>query len=110
MAFRGEESGVAREIRVLAEVEKIWILYDLDQNGTLDFDEICNYLKEMAYPDLSLSDKDLKRLFDKIDVNGDMSVSKDEMGLFVDSLIGAQNDIRFKSEVGRRTFTNAKKE
>ena len=39
----------------MSEVEKIWILYDLDENGTLDFEEIELYLKEMAYPNLDLS-------------------------------------------------------
>ena len=43
-----KESEVSKEIRVLAEVEKIWILYDLDENGTLDFEEIREYLREMA--------------------------------------------------------------
>ena len=33
-------SKIAREIRILAEVEKIWILFDLDENGVLDFGEI----------------------------------------------------------------------
>ena len=34
------ESQLSRDIRVLSEVEKIWILYDLDESGYLEFDEI----------------------------------------------------------------------
>ena len=40
----------------MAEVEKIWIWYDLDDNGDLDYEEILGYLKERAYPHLSLED------------------------------------------------------
>ena len=31
-----EESEISMEIKALAEVEKIWILYDLDKDGDLD--------------------------------------------------------------------------
>ena len=31
------ESHISMEIKALAEVEKIWILYDLDALGELDF-------------------------------------------------------------------------
>ena len=75
------------EIKVLAEVEKIWIIYDLDQSGTLEFKEICKYLKETAYPYLTLSDQTLKELFDGMDVDGDGSITKPEMCSFVKSLI-----------------------
>jgi len=34
------ESKVSRDIRILAEVEKIWIKYDLDGNGLLDYEEV----------------------------------------------------------------------
>ena len=50
-----KQTPFTRTVRILAEVEKIWILYDLDENGTLDYDEIELYLKEMAYPNLDLS-------------------------------------------------------
>ena len=49
-------TSISRSIKVLAEVEKIWILYDLDENGTLEYGEIELYLKEMAYPHLDLTD------------------------------------------------------
>ena len=51
------ESSISKQIKVLSEVEKIWIMYDLDNNGTLEFGEIVLYLKEMAYPHLDLSDE-----------------------------------------------------
>ena len=33
------ETFVSQEIRVISEVEKIWILYDLDDNGTILCDD-----------------------------------------------------------------------
>ena len=38
--FYEGESNLSHEIKILAEVEKIWILYDLDQNESLDFEEV----------------------------------------------------------------------
>ena len=38
------ETSISRSIKVLAECEKIWILYDLDENGTLEYGEILLYL------------------------------------------------------------------
>ena len=49
-------SSVSRSIKILSEIEKIWILYDLDDNGTLEYGEIMMYLKEMS-PNLDLSDE-----------------------------------------------------
>ena len=37
-------SQFSQQVKVLAEVEKIWILYDLDDNDILDFDELKPYL------------------------------------------------------------------
>ena len=34
------ESKFSRDIRIMVEVEKIWLMYDLDSNGSLDFEEI----------------------------------------------------------------------
>ena len=36
----------SRFVQIQAEVEKIWALYDMDDNGTLDYDEIKMYLQE----------------------------------------------------------------
>ena len=90
------ESKVSRDIRILAEVEKIWIMYDLDYNGTLEFDEIQKYLREMAFPHLTLTDDQVQKLFDSIDENGDREVTKEEMQLFVQKLLEQQRNLHFK--------------
>ena len=48
IAFGGTsmDTDVSMEIKILSEVEKIWINFDLDQNGTLEYSEVCKYLKE----------------------------------------------------------------
>ena len=76
---RGKETKVSRDIRIASEVEKIWIMYDLDRNGTLEYEEIKLYLREMAFPHLTLSEEQVDKLFDSIDENGDKEVSKEEM-------------------------------
>lgn len=42
------ETPVSMGIKILSEVEKIWILYDADNNGTLDQEEIQDYVKQMT--------------------------------------------------------------
>ena len=56
MALQLCQTNVSREIKILSEVEKIWIVYDADQNGFLEYGEVVSYLKEMAQPKLDLSD------------------------------------------------------
>ena len=87
------ETRIMREIRIIAEVEKIWIQYDLDENGFLDFDELSEYLMIVAIPHLKLTSDQLKALFDKIDDNGDNCISKEEMGQFLHLLIHEQKDL-----------------
>ena len=38
------ETPLSREIKILAEVEKIWIIYDIDGSGKIDQSEISEYL------------------------------------------------------------------
>ena len=70
---------ISREIKIVAEVEKIWIQYDLDGNEALDFDEILQYLKERAYPHLTLEDHQLSSIFSSIDIDGNGTIDKHEM-------------------------------
>ena len=51
------ETQVSKEIRILSEVEKIWIIFDVDDSGRLDKEEIQDYIKYMAGPSLKLSDQ-----------------------------------------------------
>jgi hypothetical protein len=37
---------ISFQIKLYAEVERIWLLYDIDENGYLDFDEVKLYLSE----------------------------------------------------------------
>ncbi len=55
---------MSQEIKILAEVEKIWILYDADQNGDLDSSEFKSYLYDNAFPKLSLDESELESMFD----------------------------------------------
>ena len=54
------------------------------------------YLQEMAYPHLTLSEDQFYQLFRAIDVDGDGSVVKEEMALFVKRLMEQQENLDFK--------------
>jgi len=44
------ETEVSRDIRILSEVEKVWIIFDGDNSGYLDKEEVKDYIKYMAGP------------------------------------------------------------
>ena len=75
------------EIKVMCEVEKIWIIYDRDDNRTLDFEEVIDYLKERAYPHLSLSIEELRSIMETIDIDGNGTIDKAEMGTFLHKVL-----------------------
>ena len=81
------ETFVSQEIRVISEVEKIWILYDLDDNGTIDFDEMKLYIQETAFKSLKLSDSQLNEIYGTIDKDGNGTIDRDEMAQFLKLLI-----------------------
>ena len=82
-----KESDLSREIKIICEVEKIWIIYDVDCSGELDVDEIMEYLEEMAFPKLNLSLKQAKKIFRHIDTDKSGTINKEEMTDFLTHLM-----------------------
>eukprot|EP00355_Strombidium_rassoulzadegani_P002973 CAMPEP_0168612674 /NCGR_PEP_ID=MMETSP0449_2-20121227/3043_1 /TAXON_ID=1082188 /ORGANISM="Strombidium rassoulzadegani, Strain ras09" /LENGTH=72 /DNA_ID=CAMNT_0008653255 /DNA_START=14 /DNA_END=232 /DNA_ORIENTATION=- len=63
---QSEESDISIDIKVQSEVEKIWIMYDLDNNGVLDIEEVTRYLNDRC-PHIP---KNMMQVtFDKMDLN-----------------------------------------
>ena len=87
---------LAKEIKILAEVEKIWILYDIDNSERLDFNEVSLYLKEMAFSNVHLTDEQLRAIFDSMDENNDGEIEKQEMANFVRALMNMDDKLRFR--------------
>ena len=94
---------MAQEIMILAEVEKIWILYDVCGNGTLLIKELQDYLNEVAFSQMSLSEEETNKIFEEIDKDGDGTITKDEMFLFLMSLITSGN-FNFQSVTRTENF------
>ena len=90
------ESLLSKEIKVYAEVEKIWILFDSDNNGTIDKEEIQEYLQQMAYPKIEVKQEQVNEIFQLIDVDRDGKVDKDEMVCFLKVLMLMQENLSFK--------------
>ena len=44
------ETGLSKEIKLLAEIEKIWIIHNIEPDGQIDRSSIKNYLKQMSLP------------------------------------------------------------
>ena len=53
----GKESALSREIKIISEVEKIWITYDIDQNGYLECDEMKQYLSKLTIGEFEFSEE-----------------------------------------------------
>lgn len=81
------ETEISREIRILAEVEKIWIIFDIDSSGHLDKVEIKDYIKYMAGPSLTLTDEQIDEVYSLIDTDNDGSIDKQEMEIFLKAMM-----------------------
>ena len=77
-------SELSIEIKITAEVEKIWINYDLDQNGTLEVNEVHKYLKDRCP---HMPDEAIKLAFSSMDLNSDGHIDKSEMFVYVKKLM-----------------------
>lgn len=90
------QTEVSREIRILSEVEKIWIIFDVDSSGKLDKDEIKDYIKYMAGDRLKLTDRQIDQVYELIDTDNDGSIDKLEMEIFLRAMMLLQEDLTFK--------------
>ena len=91
-----KESTVSRHIRILAEIEKIWILYDMTNTKSLNFQELNNYLKDMVPQEQQVDDDQLRKLFNRIDKNDNGWIDREEMFHFLESLLDQRKDLKFK--------------
>ena len=90
---RLHETEVSREIRILAEVEKIWIIFDCDQSGALDSEELKGYLQFIF---VNFSEEQLNEIFSLIDDDMNGTIDKNEMFMFLKVLMIIQEDVTFK--------------
>ena len=93
------ESKITQCIKIAAEVEKIWILYDIDQNGNLDYEELVQYFNEVAVPCLSLTQSQMHEMFNELDDDQNQNISKIEMEVFLAKLLlcGSQFGLNISS-------------
>ena len=84
------------EIKLLSEVEKIWIIYDVDNSGLLERNEVHDYIKQMAQPSVDLAEKQIDEIYNLIDTDGDGSIDKKEMETFLRILMVTHQKLSFK--------------
>lgn len=96
------ETDVSRDIRVTAEVEKIWIVHDVDKNGTLDFEEVKEYIKGTAFSSMDLTDYQVEEIYGTIDKDGNGSVDREEMAQFLNLLLILQDNQDAQKELKRQ--------
>ena len=90
------ETDISREIKILSEVEKIWILHDVDKSGSLDFHEMTEYIQEMSNSPHKFTEEELRAIYNEIDTNGNNFVEKKEMIDFLRKLSIKQKGLSFK--------------
>tara|TARA_B110000285_G_C14510152_1_gene331966 strand:+ start:108 stop:419 length:312 start_codon:yes stop_codon:yes gene_type:complete len=78
------ESDISRDIKIQSEVEKIWINYDADKNGTLELNEVKVYLNERCK---HIPENAIEATFNGMDLNNDGHIDKEEMFVFVKNLM-----------------------
>ena len=85
------------EIRILAEVEKVWIIIDGDQNGTLDLYQVKEYIKLLSQSVPALTEKKIEMVFKAIDEDRNGTIDKDESFIFLKVITMMNEHLEFKS-------------
>ena len=79
---------LARAVKLA--VDLIWLQYDQDGSGELDFEEARNFLKEVlasVNDQLTFDDKKFAKMFHQYDASKDGTLSKEEMTHMVQALV-----------------------
>ena len=85
-----DDTNVSKDIKILSEVEKVWIIYDRDENGSLDWYEVDEYLKKLAFPDLKMTSEEVRFVFNCLDGDESGTIDKNEMYNFLKILTKVQ--------------------
>ena len=104
-----EETDVSREIRILAEVEKIWIMFELDKDSKLQIDDIKDYVHAMTVQRIELTGEQIMELCKAIDTDHDGMIDKQEMQLFLRAMMILQKDLSFKTSDAWKRLQDKKK-
>jgi len=65
-------------------VNKVWDDYDTSKDGRLDYEESKAFINDsFGSGAMPMPEKDLKAMFDKIDIDGSGKISKGEMSAFL---------------------------
>ena len=84
-------SNVKTEIEAIQVViDEIWDSYDIDHSGSLDKNEVRNFILEYMQfltKDFVFSEEEFDKIFNEIDLDKSGSVEKNEMALFIYKMI-----------------------
>jgi len=76
-------------------VDEIWNQYDIDGNGSLDKNEIRQFVNEYLpefNPEFEFSEPKFEQIFEEFDIDGDGTVDKYEMTEFITNLLSKHDD------------------
>lgn len=83
---RETDSEFAKFVRIQAEVERIFYMYNESDGQAMSFSEINSYLDDQG-KDLQLDLSQKKLLFKNIDKDNSNNIDKEELGDFIQLLI-----------------------
>ena len=86
-----QHSATSVKIKVLGEVEKIFIEYDVDGNGQLDLKETQEFIVQRTHeymPEMEHNEV-IEHFVDRIDVDGDKMVSREELFEYLYGIMSA---------------------
>lgn len=69
----------------------------MDRNGTLDKEEVKEYIKLMSEQVLTLHDAQIDELYSIIDTDSDGAINKKEMEIFLKAMMSLQDNLSFKN-------------
>ena len=80
-------TSISFDIKLACELERIWIMLDLNQDSRLGFEQVLDCIQKMGLTFVKLSPDNIKEAFEAFDCDKNEVMDQREMGEFVTVLL-----------------------
>ena len=78
---------ISFEIKLACELERVWIMLDLNSESNLEFEQVLDAFEKMGLRFVKLSQEQIKEAFDSFDKDKNGAMDQAEMAEFVTFLL-----------------------
>ena len=100
------ESQLSKTIRILAEVEKIWIRNSLSKDDCLSLHQFQYYALNNQLVKISMTDAESHEIIQSLDQNQNLSIDKQEMITFFECMLNIKKSEPSYEEIKTQIYTS----